>query len=336
MEEKNSTPDFAGLRNADTITVCKAFYESYGQEMIHRKFPEYESRIAVGLAGEGSECFGFDDAISRDHNFGLGFCMWLEKTDYDRIGSVLQEEYQRLLETEGKEFSRNVWGESVSLLNPRLGSRRGVMEIWQFYGGILKVSTDPEVLSGKHYWVYAEPRWLCTAVNGQVFRDDLGTFSSFRKEIEAFYPEKFFRYKLAEQLHLFSHGGQSNYPRMMARGDLAAGRLCIDQTLRSAMEIAYLLAKKYPPYYKWMFRGLQNLPVLKELPPLLEKLAMLTPDPEIWKGITYSSLKVFKQDPVVAVIEEIAVLLAEEMNRQGLIRGTDPFLESYVAGLTQA
>ncbi|MBQ8041516.1 MAG: tetratricopeptide repeat protein, partial [Lachnospiraceae bacterium] len=51
---------------------CKKFYENYGKEMIHNKFPEYENRIAVGLVGEGSDCFGFDDEISTDHDYELG------------------------------------------------------------------------------------------------------------------------------------------------------------------------------------------------------------------------------------------------------------------------
>lgn len=67
--------------------------------MIHEKFSEYERRIAVGFAGEGSDCFGFDDEISMDHDYGLGFCIWLTDEDFESIGSSLQEEYQNLIET---------------------------------------------------------------------------------------------------------------------------------------------------------------------------------------------------------------------------------------------
>ena len=42
-----------------TLAVCRDFYEQYGKEMIHKKFPAFEKRIAVGLVGEGSECFGY-------------------------------------------------------------------------------------------------------------------------------------------------------------------------------------------------------------------------------------------------------------------------------------
>ena len=320
-----------------TVEICRRFYEEYGAKMIRDHFPEYENRIAAGLVGEGSECFGYDDGISRDHDFGLGFCMWLCKEDAEKIGPELAWAYEELLKTEGAEYACKVW-ENESLRSQsgtadRLSTRRGVMEIASFYGNILRLSPDLSLILDRQYWVYAEPRFLATAVNGQVFRDDLGLFSSVRKAILDFYPAPVFRLKLAEQLHLFSHGGQSNYPRMMARKDHVAARLCIDQTIQSAMNIAFLLARKYPPYYKWIFRALKDLPVLPGLPPLLEELVRLPVQAEIWETLTYTPTVVFTQDPVIRVVEEMAALFVQEMNRQNLIKGSELFLESYVPGL---
>ena len=59
------------------LEIAYKFYEEYGREMIHTMFPQYENKIAAGLVGEGSECFGFDDYISRDHDFDPGFCLWI-------------------------------------------------------------------------------------------------------------------------------------------------------------------------------------------------------------------------------------------------------------------
>ena len=323
------------LRSADTLTVCRTFYEKYGSRMIHEKFPDYESRIAVGLVGEGSECFGFDDEISRDHDFGLGFCMWLNKEDYHAIGDKLQAAYRNLVKEEGAVFSENIWGEPLTLSNQRIDGRRGVMEIDSFYGNILRLQPDLNLIIGEQYWVYAEPKLLATAVNGQVFRDDAGEFSSVRRTIKNYYPQNIYLFRLADQLHLFSHGGQSNYPRMMARKDIVAARLCIDQTIRAAMDITYLLAREYPPYYKWTFRGLEKLPVLKELPSLLRDLASMPPQTDLWDSLTYSALRVFTEDPVIRKVEEIACLLVEEMNRQKIIFGNEKFLESYVPVLAE-
>ena len=46
------------------LEKARELYESRGTELIHRLFPEYEDKIAVGLAGHGSECFGYDDELS--------------------------------------------------------------------------------------------------------------------------------------------------------------------------------------------------------------------------------------------------------------------------------
>ncbi len=72
------------------MELCRAYYETHGRAMIHEKFPQYEARIAVGLAGEGSDCFGYDDETSRDHDWGPGFLMWVSDQVYEENGQQLQ------------------------------------------------------------------------------------------------------------------------------------------------------------------------------------------------------------------------------------------------------
>ena len=318
-----------------TIDYFEDFYRKYGAPMIHAYFPEYEERIAVGLVGEGSDAFGFDDAISRDHDFGLGFCMWLKAEDYAEIGTRLENIYRNLLASKGEKYAREVWGEEAAHYNPRFDSRRGVFEIGDFYKNLLRIPVGLQgLLMGRKVYK-AEERFLATAVNGRVFRDDEGTFSAVRNRLLQYYPESVRRLKLAEELHLFSHGGQSNYPRMMARKDYVAARLSEDLTIRSAMHIAYLLNKTYMPYYKWQRRGLNDLPKLREIGPLLDALSVLCVQDQAWENKTYDATRLNTDDCAVILMEKIAEILLAELNRQGIVSGSETFLESYSQDLAE-
>lgn len=316
-----------------TLEICRKFYEEYGADMIRRTAPEYESRIAVGLAGEGSECFGFDDEISRDHDFGVGFCMWMDRETYQAIGQKLDLAYHSLLKEKGTDFNRSYFGDTVSDYQPRSDGRRGVLEIASWLGNVLHMQPDLDRIIGKRFWTCAEERFLATAVNGQVWRDDQGMFTRIRKEIESYYPDPVYYLKLAEQLHLFSHAGQSNYPRVMARGDLVTAALCVRQTMEAAMKICYLLNRTYAPYYKWTYKGMEKLDKGKEICLILEKLAVLPVQTDAWKDVSYSSIQINERDQAIRLIEQMAGIIADELTGRGLVSGRQVFLESYVPEL---
>lgn len=80
------------------IEQARKFYTEVGIKMIADEFGDYQNRIAVGLVGHGSECFGFDDEVSRDHDFEVGFGMWLTKEDEEKIGFKLMRAYDKLKE----------------------------------------------------------------------------------------------------------------------------------------------------------------------------------------------------------------------------------------------
>ena len=304
------------LKNNDTwqsnMDRSKTFYESAGKAMIEKHFPQYVERIAVGLVGEGSDCFGFDDEISSDHDYAPGFCMWLTEKDYQEIGAKLQKEYDQLTSSEG-----------------RLGYRRGVFSINQFYSGIMEIAGDYENTLSVDYETCKE-HLLATASNGQVFRDDLGVFTKIRNQILKYYPETVWRRKLAQCIHDFAQYAQSNYSRMMARKDNVTAMICVGKGVESALDLVYLLERTYAPYYKWKKKGLENARLAKQIFPILEKIAENPSQAAVWEGYRYSAASVHLEDANVALFEEVAKRILDEMVRQDLVSGNETFLEYYI------
>ena len=236
------------MQNAE-FEKSRRFYENYVAPMIHEKFPKYESRIAIGLVGEGSDCFGYDDYMSRDHDFGTGVCLWITDEDFDEIGCLLSIAYNELAMQHG--------GEN---LTERLQERRGVMTIRSFYSSILYIECNTkDCILEEDDWLNLEHSCLATATNGEVFRDDLGEFTRFRNLLLCYYPDSIWRRRIANELHQFSAALQVNYARCMTRNDIVAAELCRAKGLESAMELYFLLNKKYAPYYKWTYRALSEL-----------------------------------------------------------------------------
>ena len=152
------------------IENSRLFYEEKVAPMIKEKFGEYEGRIAVGLSGEGSDCFAFDDDISRDHDFGTGVCLWLTDEDMALFGKALREAYDAIVDEKERSY-----------LTENLRKRRGVMTIHDFYSNILRTDCDTDhcVMTEKT-WNSLDHSCLKTATNGEIFRDDLGKFTAFR------------------------------------------------------------------------------------------------------------------------------------------------------------
>lgn len=336
-------------RDAETMQLtgcgledCRIFYETYGAPMIHEKFPGYEQRIAVGLVGEGSDCFGYDDEISKDHDYGIGFCMWLLPEDYEKIARPLQEEYERLIEKYGTHGSADLF----------ISQRRGVFIIQEFYENLLgmklswkenhnqNVGGDAGWNSDQNLslddkdrnWEWLPEEKLAAVTNGEVFRDGAGCFTAVRKMFLSYYSEAVWKRRLAVKLHEFSQYAQSNYSRIMARKDYVTAGICIAEGMKSAMEICYLLNKTYAPYYKWMRKGMERLDRLNSVGTLLDHISGLGLQKDAWENVSYTSSQLNDKDGAVAAFEKVAEQIVAEMGRQGLIEsgaGQDLFLENY-------
>ena len=279
------------------------FYE-YGEPMLKKKFPSFLGNIAIGRVGEGSECFGFDDEISLDHDYGPGFCLWVTRETYHKIGKRLQEEYEKLPDT-----FRGVKRRTMEQGKGRIG----VCIIEDFYQRILGMEKAPQTLEE---WEKVEEFALAAAVNGKVLRDEEGIFSQIRKQIQEYYPESIWKSKLAQTMYRLSQYGQYNYGRMLKRKDIITAEQCRSMFVQSAMQMVYLLNKTYAPYYKWLWKGMEKLDsfgirqVLQEL--------VFTP--------------VMNQEDNEFLMEKVCNLFLEEMEKKELLKRNSQttYLEHYI------
>jgi len=281
------------------LELAEKYFREYGAPMIEQRFGDYQDRIAAGLVGEGSECYGFDDDISRDHDWGPGFCLWLTGEDYHAIGARLKEELTKIpAEFEGFGPGQvTEWGKG----------RTGVFEIGEFYKRYTGFDHIPANL--REWRVIPEVN-LAACTNGEVFTDPLGEFTSFRKGLKSFYPDDVRLKKIAARCMSIAQLGQYNFMRCIQRNEFVAARYVEAQFSAQVISLIFLLNRQYMPFYKWMHRAMKGLPVLgKVVYKLLSDIA-----------IGYAPGKKSK------LMEEICTLIIDEFRREGLSDSPSDFL----------
>ncbi len=278
------------------LALCREYYEKVGNPMLLEKFPKYLDKIAVGLVGEGSDCFGYDDAFSRDHDWGPDFCMWVSEETYQEIGEDLQREYEKL-PREWKGYKRT--------RSPQGYDRRGVITISGFYNRLLQAD-EPEKID----WRQVSDASLAAMVKGEVFRDTEGIFSDFRQKLSQGYPEWVRYLKMAESAAKFSQCGQYNYARMLQRGDLVTAGILWMDGIREAMKLQHYIENRFPPHDKWLYRSLQ----------------------ESEQGHRLAAM-ISGGEPTAERMEEIGEFLAAELYQNHFISDIDSYLDAHTGEL---
>ena len=306
------------------LELSEKYYNAFGKEMIEKNFPSLKGRVAAGLVGQGSECLGFDDNISKDHDYGPSFCLWLTREDYQVYGKALAEEYRKL----PKDFE-GVKGRLESLHG---GGRVGVLCIPDFYYGLLGTEGVPK---DNREWMKIPETALCTATNGEVFEDPLGEFSAIREGLLSYYPEDVRINKIAARAAFMAQSGQYNYARAMKRKELVAAKLALAEFMSNTISMVYLLNKRYMPFYKWSHRGMRELPLLSEIGDILHLLAAMEEQSGAWEGTKETDYlyTLNGNDKCVVIIEAVCNLVLQELAAQGLTEGEDNFLESHTMGM---
>ena len=337
-----ATPDAAassGTVPSDTtpthtipgLKLARAYWNEYGKPLIAERYPEYQGRIAAGLVGHGSECYGFDDELSHDHDFGPGFCLWLTDEDYAAIGERLQADYESLPDT-----FMGFGPKSQTARAQGAGRRVGVFRIGDFFESITGYRQAPPA-DRPHEWLMLDEPTLAAATNGEVFADPLGAFSKTRQGFKLM-PEDVRLSLISRRLGMIAQAGQYNLPRMLQRGDGAAAWCAINEFAEAVASLVFLIntpvSAGYMPYYKWRFAALRRLSrrMAARLPDACAQLedVLRLASAACFGGVGFGeggkgAAPAAKQ--VVSIVESICAEIVAELGREGLTDSDETFLE---------
>ena len=288
------------------IELCEKFYIEFGKPMLNTQFADVEKYLAIGLVGSGSECMGFDDDISHDHDFEPGFCIFLP--DENVVDTKTEFELERAYAKLPEEYL----GFKRCKQSPVGGNRHGVIRISDFFKN--KVGDKNADISSEG-WFCIDEQFLIETTNGKLFCDNYGLMTDLRNKL-AYLPQDVRLKKLAGNVLLMAQSGQYNYFRCIKRNETAAAQLAIGEFVNATLKVIFLLNRKYMPYYKWSFRALSELQLLSDLYSDLELL--------ISSGNKESDFIVKKQ-----AIEKISAKVVNVLKDQKLSNSNSIYLENH-------
>lgn len=304
LTEEPKTAHISGL------TLSEEFFLHIAKESLFAHFGAYTEYMAIGLVGEGSECFGFDDAVSADHDFGPGFCIWLPEEMYQEIGSTLQSWYDAL-PTTYKGYTRQTTVHGAG--------RVGVWSMDAFFKHFTGVSAAGEASMEDILYRFTDEN-MAALCNGRIFYDPSGVFTKRRQAFYDLYTERIWKQKIAGSLILLGKYGQYNYPRTVKREDFVTAQMILYKYIEELLKLVHYVNHRFPPYYKW----------LKKSASMQDKLAVLT---DLTNALAdFSAQK--DVEKVSGTIEIIAGLILDSCRKDGLLTQVDLppeelFLEAY-------
>lgn len=244
------------------LELAKGYFKEFGRPMLESDFSDILPFLAAGFVGSGSEHYGFDDEVSRDHDFEPGFCIFIPSED------VVDRRRAFQLERAYAKLPHEYAGIKRQRISPVGGNRNGVIRIEEFY---MKAVGSVNGELSLEQWLKLPDYALAEAVNGEMFFDNYGEFSNIRENLICM-PEDIKLKRLAGNLLIMAQSGQYNFVRCMKHGEPEAAQLACVEFVNAAMKTCFLLQDRYMPYYKWSFRALRGLVGTEELS---EKLSFL-------------------------------------------------------------
>jgi hypothetical protein len=265
---------------------------------------------AACLIGEGSEVLGYDDAQSRDHEWGPRLQVFVDPDHVHEVqglvASSLPSAYRGL---------PTVWF-SLSAGKPTHHVEIADIGAW-LSGKLPSIPQDPMSTPDAATWLTLPQQHLLQLTAGAVFRDDLGDLTRLRERF-TWYPVDIWRWLIASQWQLLSTAAPT-LGRAVQLGDELGTRILTARCCQLVLEMTLLQARSYRPYPKWSSRAFTELDSAGSVSPLLLK-----------------AMRADAADCALDVLLEALVLLAEDHNTLDITAPVPPRIAPFDVGINNA
>jgi hypothetical protein len=234
--------------------LARAYYEEVVQPLLHARWPALPH--AAARLGSGSDVLGLDDAISRDHDWGLRLTLLVPPGQVEAVDTALQRELPESFRGWPTRFG-TTW-------KPHHHHQVDVATAEQFAESRLGIPVvrDWDAID----WLGLTGQSVLEVAAGPVFADTLGTLSQIRRRL-SWYPTDVWRYvvaadwqRLAQELPFVGRTG--------SRGDDHGSRLLTARLVDVAMHLGFLVQRRWPPYPKWFGSTFEELPLAAAMSPV--------------------------------------------------------------------
>jgi hypothetical protein len=286
--------------------VSREFFREVVLPLLERDLPEVAQHTAFGIFGLGSEAYGLDDELSRDHHWGL-------RIDAMMPAPLFTARRDALLELIRCGVPPTYRGYSL-----RAGHLAGAGvapdSLPAFLTRTLGIDHPPETFAE---WLAIPEEDIVHVTNGSVWHDPDAQFTAVRRVFKSHYPEPVRLRRIAHWCRYFSGMGTYALKRAILRDNTfyAATRFAV--AIRLGVQLAFLLDRVYFPYDKWLMAAFAQLPRLyAPLSPLVDEAVQLSTP---WER-------------KLELLDRMAEILDGTMVADGIIRPHPKFIGTETSG----
>ena len=203
---------------------------------------------AAGRLGSGSDVLGLDDAVSRDHDWGLRLNLLVSADMAADVDAHLEETLPESFESLPTRFT-TTW-------DTHRRHRVQVQDVASFVRS--RTGVDLRDPLSTDDWLMLTGQAVLEVTAGPVFVDTDGALTAARAAL-GWYPDEMWKYviaadwaRLAQELPFVG--------RTAEVGDDLCSRVITARLVDVATHLAHLVDRRWPPYSKWLGTSLTRLP----------------------------------------------------------------------------